>query len=76
MATKKNQRSSVPPLVLKKKERPKYIAMNVIDYVSTNHGRYARVEPGDVFDDMNSVAVRNELDHGNIKEYTEGGETK
>lgn len=50
-------------------------ALNVIDYVSTRTGKYAHVEPGDVFDDMNSLAVRLELAHGNIREY-EGGEKK
>lgn len=53
----------------------KYRAMNTIDYVSIRSGRYVRVEPGDIFDDMNSVGVRNELDHGNIEVY-EGGEKK
>jgi hypothetical protein len=51
----------------------KYRARNVIDYVSTDTGKYAHVEPGDVFDDMNSVGVRNEMEHGNI-EPAEGGE--
>lgn len=59
--------------------KKKFRAMNVIDYISTDTGKYARVEPGDVFDDMNSVAVRNELEHGNIEtvspqEIVEGGE--
>ena len=45
-----------------------YRAKNTIDYVSTRTGEYVRVEPGDVFDDMNSVGVRNELEHGNIEE--------
>jgi hypothetical protein len=53
----------------------KYRAKNTIDYVSTNTGLHAHVEPGDVFDDMNSVGVRNELEHGNI-EIAEDGENK
>lgn len=46
----------------------KYTALNVIDYVSTRTGKYVRVEVGDVFSDMNSVGVRYELEHGNIRE--------
>jgi hypothetical protein len=76
VATKKNQKPSVPESVVKKRVRQKFIAKNVIDYISTNHGRYAHVEPGDVFDDMNTVAVRHELEHGNIEEYVEGGENQ
>ena len=52
----------------------KYLALTVIDYVSTRTGKYAHVEPGDEFDDMNTLGVRNELEHGNIKEVQEGGE--
>lgn len=54
-----------------------YRALNVIDYVSTRTGGYVHVEPGDVFDDMNTLAVRLELSHGNIEEADEkkpGGE--
>jgi hypothetical protein len=51
-------------------------ALNVIDYVSIRTGHEVRVNPGDVFSDMNSVGVRNELDHGNIVEVIEGGEKK
>jgi hypothetical protein len=61
----------------------RYVAMNVIDYVSTRTGKYAHVEPGDVFDDMNTLGVRSELEHGNIREATaqdvaeeEGGERR
>lgn len=46
----------------------KYRAKNVIDYISTRTGQEVRVKPGDEFDDMNSVGVRNELEHGNIEE--------
>lgn len=60
--------------MVKKKIPKKYRALNVIDYISNDHGRYVHVEPGDVFSDMNSVGVRNELDHGNIEEVAEGGE--
>jgi hypothetical protein len=45
-----------------------YRALTTIDYVSTRTGKYVRVEKGDEFDDMNSLGVRNELDHGNIEE--------
>lgn len=51
-----------------------YKAKNTIDYVSIRTGTEKRVVPGDVFSDMNSVAVRNELEHGNIVECTEEGE--
>jgi hypothetical protein len=53
-----------------------YRARNVIDYVSTRTGKYVHVEPGDEFDDMNTVGVKNEMAHGNIEEVTEdkGGE--
>jgi len=54
----------------------KYLAQNTIDYVSIRTGLPVRVEPGDVFDDMNTVGVRNELEHGNIVDYIEGGEEK
>lgn len=54
--------------------RQKYEARNVIDYISTRTGRDAHVEPGDVFDDMGSLAVANELEHGNIREYKGGDE--
>jgi hypothetical protein len=54
--------------------RKKYESLNVIDYVSVRTGRDAHVEPGDVFDDMDSLAVRNELEHGNIREYEGGAE--
>lgn len=56
-----------------------YRARNVIDYVSTRTGSYVHVEPGDVFDDMSTLSVRLELEHGNIEEYDEkkdGGEKK
>lgn len=56
-----------------------YRALNVIDYVSTRTGGYVHVEPGDVFDDMNTLAIRLELEHGNIEEHDEkkdGGEKK
>lgn len=49
----------------------KYRAKNVIDYISTRTGEYVHVEHGDIFDDMNSVAARNELDHGNIEDVEE-----
>lgn len=45
-----------------------YRALTTIDYVSTQTGKYVRVEEDDVFDDMNTLGVRNELDHGNIEE--------
>lgn len=45
-----------------------YRALTTIDYVSTRTGVYFRVEKGDVFDDMNTVGVRSELEHGNIEE--------
>lgn len=45
-----------------------YRALTTIDYVSTRTGKYVRVEKGDEFDDLNSLGVRNELDHGNIEE--------
>lgn len=45
-----------------------YRALTTIDYVSTRTGKYVRVEKDDVFDDMNTLGVRNELDHGNIEE--------
>lgn len=54
----------------------RYQALTVIDYVSTRTGTYVRVEPGDVFDDMNKLSVRNELEHGNIKDVTEEGGEK
>jgi len=55
--------------------KQQYEALTTIDYVSTRTGVYVRVEPGDVFDDMNRLSVRNELEHGNIREVeTEGGE--
>lgn len=50
-----------------------YRALTTIDYVSTRTGKYVRVENGDVFDDMNSLGTRNELDHGNIVEEVTGG---
>lgn len=53
----------------------KFLAMTTIDYVSTRTGMEVRVHVGDVFDDMNSVGVRNELEHGTIKEFVEEGET-
>jgi hypothetical protein len=53
--------------------RKKYRALNVIDYISTDTGEYAHVEPGDEFDDMDSLAVRNELQHGNIEPAQTGG---
>lgn len=49
----------------------KFRAKNTIDYVSTRTGEEVRVEPGDEFSDMNSVGVRNELEHGNIEEVEE-----
>lgn len=54
----------------------KYQALTVIDYVSTRTGVYVRIEVGDVFDDMNRLSVRNELEHGNIKEVPEEGGEK
>lgn len=57
----------------------KYRALNVIDYVSTRTGAYEHVKPGDVFDDMDTLAIRLELGHGNIEEHDEkkgGGEKK
>lgn len=45
-----------------------YRALTTIDYISTKTGKYVRVEDGDIFSDMNSVGVRNELEHGNIEE--------
>lgn len=58
----------------------KFRAKTVIDYVSTRTGKYAHVEEGDEFDDMNSLSVRSELEAGNIEEATEekkeGGEQK
>jgi hypothetical protein len=48
--------------------RKKYRAKNVIDYISTDTGRETRVVPGDEFDDMSSLSVKNELSHGNIEE--------
>jgi hypothetical protein len=52
----------------------KFRAKNVIDYVSTRTGADAHVEPGDVFDDMNSVGIRCELEADNIEEVEEGDE--
>jgi hypothetical protein len=57
----------------KQMARKKYEALNVIDYISTRTGVYAHVEPGDVFDDMDSLALSSELEHGNIRQV-EGGE--
>lgn len=54
----------------------RYVALTVIDYVSTRTGTYVRVEPGDEFEDMNRLSVRNELEHGNIKEVEEEGGEK
>jgi hypothetical protein len=50
----------------------KFRAKNVIDYVSTSTGEDKHVEPGDVFDDMNSIGVRFELEADNIEEAEEG----
>lgn len=50
----------------------KFRAKNVIDYISARTGDYAHVEPGDIIDDMNSVSIRCELEHGNIEEVEEG----
>lgn len=52
--------------------KQKYRALTTIDYVSTRTGKYVRVEEGDVFDDMNTLGVRNELEHGNIEEVNNG----
>lgn len=52
--------------------RQQYRAKNVIDYVSVRTGEETHVEPGDVFDDMNSVGVRCELEADNIEEVEEG----
>lgn len=49
------------------KHRCLYRALNTIDYISTHSGLDMHVEPGDIFGDMNSVGVRNELAHGNIE---------
>lgn len=49
-------------------ERKKYRAKNVIDYISIDTGYETRVVPGDVFEDMSSLSVKNELAHGNIEE--------
>lgn len=51
----------------------RYRALTTIDYISTRTGEYVRVEKGDEFDDLNTLGVRNELEHGNIEEV---GETK
>jgi hypothetical protein len=72
------KKPTVPPIQpskpVVKKPRKKYVARNVIDYISVVDGLDKHVEHGDVFDDMNSVGIRNELDYGNIEEYEEGGE--
>jgi hypothetical protein len=52
--------------------KPKFRALNVIDYPSTRTGLYAHVEPGDVFDDMPRLATRLEQEHGNIERVEEG----
>lgn len=54
--------------------KTRYRALTTIDYISTRSGVYVRVEAGDEFDDMNRLSIRNELEHGNIKEVQEGGE--
>ena len=54
--------------------KTKYRALTTIDYISTRSGVYVRVEAGDEFDDMNRLSIRNELEHGNIKELEEDQE--
>lgn len=46
----------------------KYRAKTTIDFISTKTGEYKRVVAGEEFSDMNTLSVRNELDHGNIEE--------
>jgi len=52
-------------------KKKSYRALTGIDYKSNETGKYVRVETGDRFDDMNDMAVKYELNAGNIEEWTE-----